>query len=213
MPQVGLGIRLHAAEHCITSENPKQSIAELIAPIPLDERLSQRTKKANAQHAHHNIGRTLTDEEVRRVQAAGNLQTLVLIGETLGNYSMPTQLITFDVDGAWAGPEHERYVAEIQKDLTEEKLASVKKVFAVTAKVLSDPEVVTLLKERKGAYQDWADMDPEKRRRAHAASASDAEEVQRKIVDALYDAREETLSPEEVEMFKRITFKLKSSTP
>lgn len=213
MPQVGLGIRLHAAEHCLSSEDPKQSIAELIAPIPLDERLSERTKKANAQHGHLNIGRTLTDAEVRRVLASGNLQTLVLIGETLGHYSTSVQLVTFDVDGVWAGPELETYAATVQKDLDEEHLESLKKVFGVTAKVLADPEVTKILKERKDAYQGWVNMNPMQKRNAGSAAASGAEEVQRRVVDALYEARDEAFTPEEEEMFKRIIFKLKSTTP
>lgn len=212
MPQVGLGIRLRTAEHCLSSEDPKRAVAELIAPIPLDERLSERTKKANAQHAHHNIGRTLTDEEVRKVQTAGNLQTLKLIGETLGHYFNSRQLITFDVDGTWADPELETYVSAIQKDLGEEHLASMKKVFAVTAEVLADPEVVKSLKERKEAYRGWADMDPTKKRQVRSDGLSTVDEVQRLIIDKLYQAKSEVLSPEEDEMFKRIIFQLTSAT-
>src|SRR3989344_4158559 len=84
MPQVGFGIRLYSAQHWMEAPDPKEAIAELVAPIPLDEKLTRKTQKANAQHQYHGIARPLSDEQVRTVQASGNLQTLVLIGKALG---------------------------------------------------------------------------------------------------------------------------------
>jgi len=208
IPQVGFGIRLQAAEHCVTSEDPRAVIAELLAPLPLDEKLTSRTQKANAQHAYYGIDRVVKEEEVRRVQAAGNLQTLTLIGETLGLTAPSRQLITFDVDGTWSDPELNSYLESIQKALTPERTASLVKVMQAATEVLNDPATQQQLKERKEKYQGWGSMGSMEKSVATRKSASAATEVHHTIIDSMHVAKAATLSEEEKHMFTRAIFLL-----
>ncbi len=160
MPRNGLNITLRTAERCLSQEDPAGAMAELIAPIPIDETLEKRTVKANAQHALHNIGKVLTPEEVRGILAMGNIGTLNLIAGLLGiKNSLPVQNQLFSKNGEWAYEPASDKVEEIVSELTPKKTELMRRLLHLAQTILDSTEVKEMMVERKTLFQDWESKD------------------------------------------------------
>lgn len=160
IPRIPLGIVVFGAEHCLSSENPLEKIRELIAPIPLDENLAIRTKRANAQHTYHGVPVTLSNTKVREIQAKGNLAALRLIGECLGGHLGERSVISFDADGSWADAEMQMFLKDTEERLTPQNIEFLRKLVGLVKDVLDDPSVVQSLKERKALLSNWENQTP-----------------------------------------------------
>ena len=157
MPQNGLQIAVRTAERCLSEENPALAVEALIAPIPDDDMLKQRTLKANAQHALHNIAKELTINDVRRIFVGGNIGTLNLIAAALGIKSSLEVDVHFDEQGEWADERYTDRAEEIIASLTPEKCSKIKTVLSKIKNSLDSPEVKELLSQRKEFFQSWQD--------------------------------------------------------
>lgn len=122
MPQTYKGIALFAAESILSANNFKEAVESLVQPIEEDEYLSDRTKKANAQHQLHDIGRVLSEADVKGIQYDGNYKTLEMLGNILGvgdtipflsDYSKSSVLLKEQAEriiGAWESLDQDEQV-------------------------------------------------------------------------------------------------------
>lgn len=167
IPQQDMGIALFTLDRLLKEEEIGAAIESLVAPIPDDEQLAQRTKRANAQHEFHGIGRTLTTERVRSLQLGGNYITLGLLHVILGATRTPvapdhSKEVKFAEDGTWEKSGEDEWVAELKEKvqaLAPEDLQFLKNLIHKATEVLMGPVLSHMVEEYKKQFSNWEQQD------------------------------------------------------
>lgn len=185
IPQQDMGIAFFTLDRLLKEENLDAAIESLVAPIPDDEQLAQRTKRANAQHEFHGIGKTLSAERVRSLQLGGNYMTLGLLHVILGGTQAPIEpshsvRVEFAADGTWEKTGEDEWVLELKDRvhaLPSEDFQFLRNLIHKATDTLSGPVLGHMIEEYKKLFSDWKDKDD----RMQALIAKRAEENAKSI--------------------------------
>ncbi len=214
VPQVNFGVLVLSANRILAQEQPKEALESLLAPIPIDKELRERTKKANAQHAHHGIGRELSPEDVRRVQTGLNLATLRFIGNISGALTETHSIQSYNEKGEWVTGSMKRDLENVKQSLTPKRTEFISNVLGAIDQILHEPDVIALLNQRKNRYGSWGTMDGAEKSKARSSSVDDLRGVIDLIQTRLYEKfPRQNLAPEEKEVLRSIRFLLDREIP
>lgn len=157
MPQTYRGIALFAAEQALSADNFKEAVESLVQPIEEDEYLRERTKKANAQHRLHEIGKVLNEEDVKSIQNDGNYKTLEMLGDLLDVGESLPFLSEAPSSKRLLKKQVERVVSAWE-ELSQEEKVFLQQTLTVAVNALRSPEGRELSNKYRSA---WRGVDTE----------------------------------------------------
>jgi len=191
MPQTHMAITLLGLNAGLSSEDPKAAFAHLLDPMPDDERMMDRTRKANAQHSFWGVQKTLQPYQVRRIEAGGNLYMLHMLASSLIRDEMfptPSKPRSPAAGERWATDIELHTLERVLEELTPERAAKLREIVNAASAVLRSPEVRALLTERKELYGSLATVPLDARDSVIHSTDKIAEDITNRVHKAVEEA-------------------------